>query len=83
MHPIHWFQFVDDFAVITSLEQENQNLFNHFTGWCGWASMVVRVGKCSTFGIKTFQTSSTQYLPKLLINQANSLLLRMANLLST
>ena len=31
--------------------------------------MVIRVDKCSTFGIKKSQTSSTQYLPKLLINQ--------------
>ena len=32
--------------------------------------MIIRVDKCSTFGIKKSQTSSTQYLPKLLINQA-------------
>ena len=69
IHPIHWFQFADDAAVITSLEQENQILLNHFTRWCTWASMVIRVDKCSTFGIKKSQTSSTQYLPKLLINQ--------------
>ena len=32
--------------------------------------MVIRVNKCSTFGIKKSSTSSIQYLPKLLINQA-------------
>ena len=69
IHPIYWFQFADDAAVITSLEQENQILLNHFTRWCTWASMVIRVDKCSTFGIKKPQTSSTQYLLKLLINQ--------------
>ena len=69
IHPVHWFQFADDAAVITSLEQENQVLLNHFTRWCTWASMVIRVDKCSTFGIKKSRTSSTQYLPKLLINQ--------------
>ena len=31
--------------------------------------MSIRVDKCSTFGIKKSQTSSTHYLPKLLINQ--------------
>ena len=69
IHPGHWFEFADDAAVIASLEQENQILLNHFTRWCTWASMVIRVDKCSTFGIKKSQTSSTQYLPKLLINQ--------------
>ena len=33
-------------------------------------SMIIRVDKCSTFGVEKSQTSSTQYLPKLLINQA-------------
>ena len=69
IHPIHWFQFADDAAVITSVEQGNHILLNHFTRWCTWASMVIRVDKCSTFRIKKSQTSSTQYLPKLLINQ--------------
>ena len=32
--------------------------------------MVIRVDKCSTFGIKKSSTSSIHYLPKLLINQA-------------
>ena len=33
------------------------------------ANMIIRVDKCSTFGIKNSSTSSTQYLPKLRINQ--------------
>ena len=35
-----------------------------------WADMIIRVDKCSMFGIKKSSTSSIQYLPKLLINQA-------------
>jgi transcription initiation factor TFIIIB Brf1 subunit/transcription initiation factor TFIIB len=31
--------------------------------------MVVRVDKCSTFGIKKVLSKSAQYLPKLLINK--------------
>ena len=31
--------------------------------------MLIRVDKCSTFGIKKSITKSIQYLPKLLINQ--------------
>ena len=32
--PIHWFQYADDAAVITGLENENQIHLNHFTRWC-------------------------------------------------
>ena len=68
LNPIHWFQFADDAAVITGLENENQFLLNHFTRWCTWADMIIRVDKCSTFGIRKASSSSTQYLPKLTIN---------------
>ena len=60
---IHWFQSANDAAVITVLENENQTLLYHFTRWC------IRVDKRSTFGIRKSSTASTQYLPKLLINQ--------------
>ena len=33
LNPIHWFQFADDAAVITGLQNENQFLLNHFTRW--------------------------------------------------
>ena len=56
LHPTHWFQFADDAAVITGLE--NEILLNHFTRWCTWAGMKIRVDKCSTFGIKKAATSS-------------------------
>ena len=68
LSPIHWFQFADDATVITALENENQILLNQFTRWCNWASMIIRVDKCSTFGIKKPSTSSFQYLPKLILN---------------
>lgn len=67
-NPIHWFQFADDAAVITGQEKENQMLLNRFTIWCQWANMIIRVDKCSTFGIKKELTKSVQYLPKLFIN---------------
>ena len=67
--PIHWFQFADDASVITGLENENKILLNHFTRWCTWANMIIRVYKCSTFGIRKSATASMQYLPKLFINQ--------------
>ena len=67
LYPVHWFQFADDAAVITGLENEHQILPNHFTRWCAWADMKIRVDKCSTFGIKKSSTSSTQYFPNLII----------------
>ena len=56
INPIHWFQFADNAAVITSQESENQHLLNRFSVWC------------DTFGIKKTATKSVQYLPKLIIN---------------
>ena len=70
INPIHWFQFADDAAVITSQESENQHLLNRFSVWCQWSNMFIRVEKCSTFGIKKAATKSIQYLPKLIINSA-------------
>ena len=69
LNPVHWFQFADDAAVISSQETENQHLPNRFSIWCQWSNMIIRVDKCSTFGIKKALTKSIQYLPKLLINK--------------
>ena len=68
LNPIHWFQFADDAAVVSGQEKENQMLLNRFTIWCQWAQMIIRVDKCSTFGIRKKLTKSIQYLPKLFIN---------------
>ena len=68
LNPIHWFQFVENAVVISSQESENQHLLNRFSIWCQWSTMIIRVDKCCTFGIKKALTKSIQYLPKLLIN---------------
>ena len=67
--PVHWFQFADDAAVITSGEKENQILLNCFTRWCQWANFVIRVDKCVSFGVKKYSTRSIQFQPKLLIDK--------------
>ena len=67
-NPVHWCQFADDAAVISTNEKENHLLLNCFTRWCQWANMIVRVDKCSTFGIKKLSTKSLQFTPNLLIN---------------
>ena len=60
--------WLDDAAVISGQESENQHLINRFIIWCNWSNMIIRVDKCSTFGIRKLCTKSVQYLPKLLIN---------------
>ena len=67
--PTHWLQFADDAAVISRQEQENQMLLNHFTIWCQWAGMIIRVDKCCTFGIKKVSLKPAQIQPKLFINK--------------
>ena len=66
LHPLYI--HCTGFSVITSLEHENQLLLNHFSSWCNWADMTIRVYQCSSFGIKKSSTSSVQFLPKLIIN---------------
>ena len=83
LNPFHWFQFADDAAVISGQENENQLLLNRFTLWCQWAHMIIRVDKCSTFGIKKDLTKSIQYLPKLFINNCLVRALTLANLSGT
>ena len=56
--------------MITGLENENQILLNHFTRWCSWAGMIIRVDRCLTFSIKKAATSSIHYRPKLILNNS-------------
>ena len=41
---------------------------NPFSVWCQWANMIIRVDKCSSFGIKKHSSKSIQYQPKLFVN---------------
>ena len=56
-----------DTAIVTALESDNQHLVNAFTKSSSWAGLIIRVDKCSTFGIKKVRTYSTQYEPYLKI----------------
>ena len=33
-YPVHWFQVMDDVAVFTTNDRENQLLLNCFSKWC-------------------------------------------------
>ena len=68
LSPRHWFQFADDASIVTGTEQENQILLSAFTRWCTFADMIIRVDKCTTFGIKKFNSVARQYQPKLYVN---------------
>ena len=65
--PIHWCQFADDAAVISGQESENKILLNHLSIWF---EMIIRLDKCSTFGLKKCLTKSVQYQPKLIVKNA-------------
>ena len=58
--PRHWFQFTDNTAIITTLEEDNQLLCNV---WTSSADLIIRVHKCHTFSMKKSATGSIQYLP--------------------
>ena len=53
---------MDDAAVITDQNYENQNLLKRFSDWCQYSDTVIRVKKCSTFGFMKTITKSVQYL---------------------
>ena len=59
--PRHWCQFADDSAVATSTEEDCQLLLNLSTKWCNWAALVIRVDKCTTFGIKKNGSSACHF----------------------
>ena len=60
---------IDDAAVNTSQEKQNQILLSRFSIWCQWENMKIdRVDKYSTFGIQKHSTKFIQYKRKLLIN---------------
>ena len=66
--PRHWFQFADDSAIATSTEEDCQLLLNVFTKWCNWAALIIRVDKCTTFGIKKNGSSACQFRPYIITN---------------
>ena len=64
----HWFQFAEDTAIVTALEEDNQCLLNLFTKWSSWTDLEIRVDKCHSFGVKKYMSSAIQYQLNLTIN---------------
>ena len=59
MSPRYWFQFANDSVFVTSKEEDSQLLLNVFTKWCTWASLIIKVSKYKTSGIKNM--AANQY----------------------
>ena len=66
--PRHWFQFADDSTIATSTEEDCQLLFNVFTKWFNKTALIIRVDKCTTFGVKKNGRSACQLRPYMIIN---------------
>ena len=60
VQPKHWMQIADYTAIVTARESDNQLLYG-FLKWSCWAGLIVRVDKCSVFGMKKSKTESVQY----------------------
>ena len=67
--PCNWFQFADDTAIVTSVEEDNQVLINGFIKWCPWVDLSVRIDKFHVIGMKKIGTKSCQYCSYLSINR--------------
>ena len=68
LSPRHRFQFADDTAIVTALEEDNQCLLNLFTKRSSWADHEIWVDKCHSFGVKKYMSSAIQYQPNLTLN---------------
>ena len=69
VQPKHWMTFADDATIVAALESNNQLLCNGFLKWSSWAGLIVRVDKCSVFGMKKSKTESINYQIYVTINR--------------
>ena len=74
LYPLHWFQFADDAAVITGLENENQTLLNHFTRSCinheltSQGFIMSSILKLSNYKTRGLWSTVQQNMPKNIFN---------------
>ena len=66
--PRHWFQFADDSALVTSIEEDSQALLNVFTKWCKWAGLKICPRNFKFFAMRKCGTRSVQFNPYLRVN---------------
>ena len=63
-----WLQFADDALIVASNDRNSQILLNVFSAWCKWADMLIRIDKCSCFGMRKENGLYSQYLPSVFID---------------
>ena len=63
-----WLQYADDAAIVSSSEKGSQALLNLFVAWCHWSGMVLRLDKCSSFGMAKRNNAFKQTLPCLFVD---------------
>src|SRR6218665_2487710 len=56
-------KFADDAVIIASNVKNTQQLLNIFVAWCNWADMLIRLDKCSLFGMMKRNNSFDQVEP--------------------
>ena len=79
-NPIHWFQFADDAAVVTTDERENQLLLNCFTKLCQRTNMVIILSlNASRLESKHFLPALFNFNPSFLSTPHFCQLLKMVN----
>ena len=49
--------------IIASKVENTQQLLNIFVAWCNWADMLIRLDKCSLFGLMKRNNSFDQVEP--------------------
>jgi hypothetical protein len=63
-----WMQFADDALIVASNDKNAQILLNVFVAWCKWSDMLIRIDKCSTFGLRKDNSVYGQYFPSVYID---------------
>ena len=66
--PRHWFQFADDSALVTSIEEDSQALLNVFTKWCKWAGLKICPRNFKFFAMRKCGARSVQFNPYLRVS---------------
>ena len=63
-----WLQFADDAAIVSNSPRDTQTLLNIFIAWCNWSCMTIRLDKCTTFGMRKYDNTFSQFDPAIFIN---------------
>jgi len=63
-----WLQFADDAVIVSNSVANAQLLLNIFVTWCKWSDLIIRLDKCSSFGMMKANNIFGQIEPHVFIN---------------